>query len=101
MPGFFSICFSSYSYDQIKQYSINITDFTGDLLFTRDFLEPSTKLCSTDHDIRNYPVECTPFNITVKAYNDVGASNISSKQLVLGNRLRELVQSLCGKLTSL
>lgn len=76
MPGDFTICFSTYSYYRIKQYSINITDFTGDLLFTKDLLEPPTESC-VNRDMRDYPIECTPFNITVKAYNDVGASNVS------------------------
>ena len=94
MPGSqFSICFSSYSYYQIKQYSINITDFTGDLLFTSDIQEPSTELCFNNSK-RDYPVECTPFNITVKAYNDVGASNISNKELILGNNAKQFFESV-------
>ena len=86
MPGDFTICFSAYSYYQIKQYSINITDFTGDLLFTRDLLEPTIESC-INCDMRDYPVECTPFNITIMAFNDVGASNTTNKELVLGNSI--------------
>ena len=43
--------------------------------------------------MKHHP-ECSPFNITVKAYNDVGGSNISNKELILGNNYFESILSI-------
>ena len=72
-PDEVMLCFSAYSYYPIRYYDINITDFVG--------AKVSRRILGNCENVTqdNLPRECSPFNITVKAYSEVGGSNISSR----------------------
>ena len=66
------VCYNTYSFYNIISYEINITDFVNDQLVNRKTENISKGCISLTEAL--YPPQCSPYHISVKAFNRVGAS---------------------------
>ena len=66
------VCYNTYSFYDIISYEINITDFVNDQLVNRETENVSKGCISLTEAL--YPPQCSPYHISVKAFNRVGAS---------------------------
>lgn len=70
-----TICFDTYSFYVITSYEINITDVTNDTLVNRMTVNVSRGCIPLTPVL--YPPQCSPYQVSVKAFNRVGASPVN------------------------
>ena len=66
------VCFSTYSYYPIRYFEFNVTDGMRDELVKLSKADECAELSDS-----LLPQVCSPYNVSVKAYNKVGESNTS------------------------
>lgn len=71
-----TVCYDAYSYYDISSYEINITDFVNDHLVNRKTVNVS-KGCIALPEVQ-YPPQCSPYQISIKAFNRIGASPVAT-----------------------
>ena len=84
------VCFNACCNYDIAYYGYTINDITNDVLAQS---QTPTKTC-VPMPSDSFPSKCSPFDVSVEAYNRVGVSDPASMNVSTGSYLR-IVETAC------